>query len=196
MWWLVLVLVVSLIKPKIIWDGPQIMSLMGYHSHIKWGENTHPLWEAPLLRQYCTKGRESMLGPSTHALIQYAVLYCGSNVLTASIPCTLIPPQNGLLPGMVSQINPLFLKVFFFPVDLLQQQEKYAKQKKLIAFWQFLWTPRKACEIGKVDCFLAVCVNTTKHCSLLQRAGSGYQKPSWVKNEIKWKARKMRSKHC
>lgn len=114
MWWLVLVLVVSLIKPKIIWDGPQIMSLMGYHGHIKWGENTHPLWEAPLLRQYCTKGRESMLGPSTHALIQYAVLYCGSNVLTTSSPCTLIPPQNGLLPGMVSQINPLFLKVFFF----------------------------------------------------------------------------------
>lgn len=135
--------------------------------------------------------------PAPNALIQYAVLYCGSNVLTASIPCTLFPPQNGLLPGMVSQINPLFLKLFFFfPGDLLQQQEKYVKQKKLIAFWQFLWTPRKACEIGKVDCFLAVCVNTTKHCSLLQRAGSGYQKPSWVKNEIKWKARKMRSKHC
>lgn len=85
---------------------------------------------------------------------------------------------------------------FIFAGDLLQQQEKYVKQKKLIAFWQFLWTPRKACKAGKDDCFLAVCVNTTKHCSLLQRVGSGYQKPRWVKNEIKWKARKMRSKHC
>lgn len=171
------------------------MSMMGYLDHIRWGENTHPLWEAPLLRQYCTKGRESRLGTSTRALLQYAVLYWGSNVLTASSPCTLIPPQNGLLPGMGSQINPLFLK-FFFSGDLLQQQEKYVKQKKLIAFWQFLWTPRKACKAGKDNCFLAVCVNTTKHCSLLQRVGSGYQKPRWVKNEIKWKARKMRSKHC
>lgn len=126
----------------------------------------------------CTKGRENMLGTSTHALIQYSVLYCGSNVLTASSPCTLIPPQKGLLPGMVSQLSPLFF---------IQK----------VAFCRgFITATGKTCETGKVNCFLAVCVNTTKHCSLFQRVGSGYQKPSWVKNEIKWKARKMRSKHC
>lgn len=171
------------------------MSMMGYLGHIRWGENTHPLWEAPLLRQYCTKSRESRLESSTHALLQCAVLYWGSNVLTASSPCTLIPPQKGLLPGMVSQINPLFLKLFFFFRGFITATGKVCKTEKVDCFLAVFVKTKKACKAGKVDCFLAVCVNTTKHCSLLQRVGSGYQKPSWVQNEIKWKARKMRSKH-